>query len=163
MHSQINLGLILSLRGVEYEGGTCVFHSAMVFIHSVCFFSSIRGSKRSRILFTSPIRAVAEGMFLLISAGSISICKTLLFCANFEASEITRSEKRAPSASTTSLSVTAILLAFVPCIPNIPKHKGELEGNAARAIRLSVTGISAFFAKASNCSLALLKQIPPPA
>ena len=77
---------------------------------------------------------------------------TLLFFANFLASLITRSLNLAPIAMIKSLSFTDILDAFVPCIPTIPVQSLCSAGNAVFPIKLTVTGMFAFSARAFNSS-----------
>ena len=62
-----------------------------------------------------------------------------------------------------SLSVIAMLLAFVPCIPTIHVQRGWVAGNEARAMRLSLTGMFAFSASARSSFSAPDIPIPPPA
>ena len=118
---------------------------------------------RVKISFTLPTRAQSARTFLFISALSISTCKTALCGAKVAGLEITRSEKRMPSAMIRSERLIAAFEALVPCMPTIPVHSGCLDGNDVMPMRVWHTGIAAFSAKTRSSSHAQALKMPPPA
>ena len=134
----------------------------MWLIHSVlsCFVNLAFNLVRTSL--TSPITLAVVGIFLLISAGSISIWRTFAFLANFLALPVTLSLNLTPIAISKSHSVTPKLDVFVPCIPNIPVYKGLVPSNAPLPISESHTGAFTFSTNSFNSSDAPDITAPPP-
>ena len=112
--------------------------------------------------FTSPITAASTLTFLLISAGSTSICRILAFLANVLVLPVTRSLKRAPMVIRRSHLVTAKLEVLVPCIPIIPVYSGSVSGNAPCPIRDEVMGASILRTNSVTSAAASDRIAPPP-
>ena len=116
-----------------------------------------------RTSFASPTMLAFVGMFLSISAASISICMIFAFGANLDAFPITRSENLAPTTITRSALDTPRLDTFVPCIPIMPVYLSLLPSNAPLPISVSHTGASTLSANSASSADASEMIHPPPA
>ena len=100
-----------------------------------------------------------------MAAGSMSTCKIIASGQNLLVSElVTRSSKRAPTASKTSQLCIAMLASYVPCIPSIPKKSLLEAGNAPKPIKVEVIGKLVNLEKFCNSMVALCPELikPPP-
>src|SRR5271155_2546640 len=90
----------------------------------------------------SPTIGTSTLTFLEIDEGSISIWMIdLALGAKSALRPVTRSSKRAPTAIRQSVLHTAVLVAYDPCIPSIPRHNESEAGKDPRPIRVSHMGI----------------------
>jgi len=110
----------------------------------------------------SPTIGTSACRFLEISAGSMSAWITLACGAKLESLPVTRSSKRAPSATIRSAFCSAATAATVPCIPGIPRCCGWESGSAPRAMRVVVAGAPERSVRARSCALAFARITPPP-
>ena len=100
--------------------------------------------------------------FLEISAGSMSACTTAAPGAKLSSFPVTRSSKRAPSATSRSAFCSAPTAATVPCMPGMPRFCRWLPGKPPRAISVVTTGIPVSSARSSRAGLAPALSTPPP-
>ena len=79
--------------------------------------------------FTSPTIGMSTFTRLEMLDGSMSMWMILRsFCAKCLGLPITRSSKRAPTASSTSQFCIALLASMVPCMPSMPRNLRSLAG-----------------------------------
>ena len=151
-----------------YVSGCSSFHlaisasqvSCLSGLSLVTFFSC---SRREEMIFLAlPTIGILASTFFDISAGSISPWITLTPGQNSFNLPVTRSSKRTPRAMMRSVSVMARLAYQVPCIPGMPRLSGWFPGIVLIPIRVVVTGISPYSARARNSSAASAAMIPPP-
>ena len=112
-----------------------------------------------------PASAAMESVgatFLPMLAGSMSMCMTRARGAKVASLPVTRSSKRTPTATSRSLSATAMFAAYVPCIPSIPMQSVCAEGKPPSPMRVGVTGSCRRSAKDSNAADAPELTMPPP-
>jgi hypothetical protein len=76
----------------------------------------------------------------LIEEGSMSAWMIFAPGQNAFSRPVTRSSKRAPTASSTSQPCMARFASYVPCIPSIPRKCGSEAGTAPRPINVLVQG-----------------------
>ncbi len=103
------------------------------------------------------------GLFLPISAGSMSTWMKRARGANSERRPVTRSSNLAPTARITSASLTAQLAAAAPCIPSMPRQWGLLSSTAPLPISVTVTGIRVDSMSLVSSGVAPPLMTPPPA
>ena len=110
----------------------------------------------------SPTIGTSALRFLPISAGSMSMCTIFASGANVASLPVTRSSKRAPTATSRSAFCIAVTAVYTPCIPGIPRHSSWASGNAPRAIRVVTTGRCPTVASSYSSSVASALITPPP-
>ena len=130
--------------------------------HSSWFCGSSLAFNFLKIIFTSPMMLASVSIFLLISAGSMSIWRILAFFANLLAFPTTRSLNLAPITTNRSHSVMPKLDVLVPCMPTIPVYNSWVPSNAPLPIRVSATGAWSLFANVRTSSAASERIAPPP-
>jgi hypothetical protein len=92
----------------------------------------------------------------------MSACTILAFGAKLASWPVTRSSKRAPSATSRSDFCIAATAATVPCMPGMPTCWRWLSGNAPRAMSVVTTGMPVCSASRSSSSDASALSTPPP-
>ena len=75
---------------------------------------------------------------------------------------ITRSSKRAPTASSTSQFCIAMFVSYVPCMPGMPVNCGSVPGNAPSPISVFVHGKPSRRTSRVSCGAASFRITPPP-
>ncbi|MCY1553658.1 hypothetical protein D9M68_901640 [compost metagenome] len=109
--------------------------SGLVVLSRTMLMSSVSTS------FTSPTIGTSTLTRLEMLDGSMSMWMILRsFCAKCLGLPITRSSKRAPTASSTSQFCIALLASIVPCMPSMPRNLRSDAGYAPRPISVLVTG-----------------------
>ena len=93
----------------------------------------------------------------------MSICKIRQFRPKVPVSQVTRSEKRVPTAISRSQSRMQQEAVLVPCIPSIPTYRWFNSSNPPWHISEQETGASTFSANARSSSEASELMTPPPA
>ncbi len=91
------------------------------------------------------------------------MCNTAACVANRVRSDVTLSEKRAPTAINRSQPDTHSADTFVPCMPTIPVYWPSSCGYAPMPINVAVTGAPVFFASSASSASASAAMMPPPA
>ena len=97
-----------------------------------------------------------------ISAASTSRWTTVAPGANAESLPVTRSSKRAPTATSTSHLFIAQFDHLAPCMPGQPKCSSCVSGNALLAISVVTTGSCHCSATRRSSSQASALIVPPP-
>ncbi len=92
----------------------------------------------------------------------MSICTIFAFRAKDEGFSATRSEKRQPTAISRSQASTAMLLAWLPCMPTRPVARRFSPRKPPAPITVMPTGASMRLANSSNSQSARERTTPPP-
>ena len=101
----------------------------------ICAISSASTS------LTSPTIGMSTFTRLEMLEGSTSMWMILRSaCAKCFGLPITRSSKRAPTASSTSQFCIALLASIVPCMPSMPRNFGSVPEMAPRPMSVFVQG-----------------------
>lgn len=86
----------------------------------------------------------------------------LAYGAKLSSLPVTRSSKRAPSATIRSAFCRAVTAVTEPCIPGMPTCCGWVSGKAPRAISVVVTGAPVSSARIFSSAVAPALRTPPP-
>ena len=135
----------------------------MTFFTQVLWFCcpSLRFTIVSTALI-SPMIWVCAIIFLLISAGSISICRIFAFFAKESGLPNTLSLNLVPMAISRSQAETPRLDVLVPCMPSMPVYRASVPSKAPLPISVSATGAWTFSTNSLSSSDASESTAPPP-
>ena len=150
-------------RSLRMARGFSFSQALICSCHPVVFLGSAHSKSFSNAVPASATTGTSTTTFLEIDAVSTSICTIFAWGANSFRSPVIRSLKRVPMEKRTSHSLTAILAAYLPCIPQFPTYKGWVVGIAPFPIMVVTTGTFSLSANSCSFSPAPLKFTPPPA
>ncbi len=132
---------------------------------SVFFLACLikRSYMAAKALLASATIGTSISMFLPISAASMSMWIIFASGQNVFSVPVERSEKRVPTASTTSASKSSLFASGLPCMPILPMLSGWISGKLPLPINVVATGASSSSAMVSSSSAAFAVMTPPPA